>query len=103
MTRDPTHGFAKEIDFVVHPRRTIPDLIGRGNSIAARGRLAGKTAADGGEVNLSAHLFFAHSAKLLEPAKQSAARGPRERFAENRLFHTRRLADEHDLAEDGPT
>ena len=91
---------SQKIDLIVDPGRAIPDLVRRRNAVAAGGSFARKTATDGSEVNLYAHLFFAHSAELLEPAEECAARGPRERSSEHRLFHAGRLADEHDFAQD---
>ena len=91
----------QEIDFVIHPGRTIPDLVRRWDAVAARWRFAGKTTADRREVNLRAHLFFTQSAELLEPAEEGAPRRPRERFAEDRFFHPGRLADEHHFAQNG--
>ena len=71
----------EEIDFIVHPRRAIPDFVGRGNSVTSGSSLAGKTATDRGEINLGADLFFVHAAKLLEPTEERPARCPREWFS----------------------
>ena len=91
----------EKIDFIVHPRRAIPDFVGRGNSVATGSGLAGKTAADRGEINLGANLFFVHPAKLLEPAEERPSGRPREWFSEHRLFHAGRLTDQHDFARNG--
>lgn len=92
---------SQEIDLVVHPGRAIPNLIRRGNAIAAGRRFSGEATTNGGEINLRAHLFLGDSAELLKPAEECATRGPRKRFAEHGLFHAGCLADEHDFADDG--
>src|SRR5205814_198679 len=91
----------QEIDLVIHPRGAISNFIGRGNAVAASRRFARETATNGGEINLRAHFGFVHSAKFFEPSKKRAARGPRKWFPQNWLFHARRLADQHYLAENG--
>lgn len=92
---------SEKIDLVVHPGRTIPDFIRRGNAISTGRSFSRKTAADRSEVNFRANFFFGHRTELLEPAEQGAAGRPRERFPKHRLFHARRLADQHDFAENG--
>src|SRR5687768_6402301 len=47
---------SQEVDFVIHPGRTIPNLVGRGDAVAACGSFAGETATNGREVNLRADL-----------------------------------------------
>ena len=64
------------------------------------GRLPGKTATHGREINLGANLFLTQLAELLEPTEERATRSPGERFAQNRFFHARRLTDEHHFAQD---
>ena len=83
----------QQIDLVIHPRRAIPDFIGRGNAVAAGGRFAGETAADGREVNLRAHLELSQLTKFLKPTEQRPASRPREWLPENRLLHAGRLTD----------
>ena len=90
----------QEIDFIIHPARAIPDLVRHRNAVAARGRLAGKAAADRGEVNLRAHLHFTQMTEFIEPTEERAASRPSERLAQNRFSYSRRLTDEHRLAED---
>ncbi len=90
----------KKIDFIIHPGRAIPDLVRRRHSVAARGRLAGKAAADRGKINPRANLHFIQMTEFVEPSEECAASRPGERLAQNRLSHPRRLADEHHLAED---
>lgn len=89
----------QKIDFIIHPRRTIPDLVRSWNAVPTRGGFSGKTAANRREVNLGAHLHFTQMTKLLEPTEERAASRPGERFAEDWLFCSGRLTDEHDLAE----
>src|SRR5258708_2079715 len=93
----------EKVDLIVHPGGAIPDLVRRRDSVATCAIYPGKTAADGRKINRSAHLFLGHSAKLPEPSKKGAARSPGEGFSKHRLFYARRLADEHDFAEDGAT
>lgn len=90
----------EKINFIIHPGRAIPDLVRRRNAISTRGRLAGKAAADRGEVNPRAHLHFIQMTEFIEPAEECAASRPGERFAQNRFSYTRRLTHEHHLAED---
>lgn len=56
-------------EFIVHPSRTIADLIGRGNTIATTGRFPGKTSADGGKIDRRSYAVFIHAAEFFEPAK----------------------------------
>lgn len=90
----------EEIDLIIHPGRTIPDLVGRGNAVAARRGFPGEATAYRREINLGADLFFTQSAELLEPAEKGATRRPREWLAEHRLFYAGRLADENHFADD---
>lgn len=83
----------QQLDFVIHPGGTIPDLVRSWNAIAPGRVLAGKAATDGREVNPGADLFLAHAAELLKPTEQGAACGPGERLAEHRFLHAGRLAD----------
>lgn len=89
----------QQIDFVIHPGRTISNFVWRGDAVAACRSFPGKAAADGREINVRADLFLSQPAELLKPAEEGAARRPREGFAEHRLFHAGRLADEHYFAE----
>lgn len=90
----------EEIDLIIHPGRTIPDLVRGGNPVAARSRFPGKATAYRREIDLGANLFFTQSAELLKPAEEGATRCPGEWLAQHRLFHARRLADEHHFAQD---
>ena len=92
----------QQIDLVIHPGGTIPDLVGRWDAVATCRSFAGEAAADGREINLRANLFLAQPAKLLKPAEEGAACRPRERFAEHRLLYAGRLANEHYFAENWP-
>jgi hypothetical protein len=91
----------QKIDFIIHPRRTIPDLVRSWNAVPARGGFSGKAAANRREVNLGAHLHFTETTKLFEPTEEGAARGPGKRLAQHRLSYSGRLTDEHDLVQDG--
>ncbi|MEY2483232.1 MAG: hypothetical protein QOK24_1760 [Verrucomicrobiota bacterium] len=90
-------------DLRIHPSRTIPDFIRRWNAIATGRGFSWKTATDRGEVNLRAHLRFIQVTEFFEPTEEGAARRPGEGPAQDGLFHSGRLADEHDLAEDWST
>ena len=90
----------QKINFIVHPGRAILDFIRGRNAVSTRGRLARKAAADRGEVNLRAHLHFTQMTEFIEPAEECAASRPGERLSQNRFSDTRRLTDEHHLAED---
>jgi hypothetical protein len=87
-------------DLSIHPGRTIPDFIRRWNAIATRSRFPGETSTDGCEVNLRAHFRFIQVTEFFEPTEEGAARRPGEGPAQDGLFHSGRLADEHDFAED---
>ena len=90
----------EQVDLIIQPRRTIPDLVRRGNAIAPGGCFAGKAAANRGKINLRANLFLAHFAELLEPTEEGATGSPGEGFAEHGFFHAGRLADKHHFAQD---
>ena len=92
--------WSQKVDFIIHPARTIPNLIRRRNPVAVRGRLAGKTAADGGKVNPRAHLRFTQMTEFFEPTEERAASRPGEWLAQNRFSDTGGLTEEHHLAED---
>ena len=85
--------WTQQIDFIIHPGRAIPNFIRRRNPIAAGGRFAWKTPADGGEVNLRTHLGLGQLAKFLKPTEESPAGSPSEWLAQDRLFHAGCLAD----------
>jgi hypothetical protein len=90
---------SQQIDLPIHPRRTISDFVWRWNAIATRGRFPGETSADRREVNLRADFRLIQVAEFLEPTEEGAACGPCEGPAQHGLFHSGRLTDEHDLAE----
>ena len=90
----------QEINFTIQPGRAILDLIRCRNAVSTRGRLAGKAAADCGEVNLRAHFYFTQMTEFIEPTEKCAAGRPGERLSQNRFSNTRRLTDEHHFAED---
>lgn len=89
----------QKIDLIIHPRRTIPDLVRSWNAVPTRGGFSGKTAAHRREVNLRAHLYFTQMTKLFEPTEKGAARGPGKRPAQHWLPYSGRLTDKHHLAE----
>jgi hypothetical protein len=89
----------QKIDFITHPRRTIPDLVRSWNAVPTCGGFPWETATNRGEVNLRAHLHFTQMTELSEPTEEGAASRPGERLAQNRFSYTRCLTDEHYLAE----
>jgi len=90
-------------DLVVHPRRTVANLVWRRNPISAAGIFAGKTSADRREVNFGSNSSFVHSAKFFEPAEKSFASGMRERSLQNRFPRTGSLTNNHHIAHDRST
>src|SRR5690606_35039168 len=77
------------------------DLARIGAAIAPSGRLAREAARDRGHVDPLAEQLLGDAERLLEPAEERLARGPRERAAELALARAGRLADEQDAARDG--
>src|SRR5260370_22171334 len=51
-------------NLIIHPQRTVANLIRRRDAVGAAGVFAGKTTADGGEIDLRSNSGFIHSAKL---------------------------------------
>ncbi len=92
----------QEIDFIIHPRRTIPNLVRGWNAVSTRGGFSGETAADRCKINRGAHLRFVQMTKVLEPTEEGAARGPGKRSAQDRLSDSGCLTDQHDFAQDRP-
>src|SRR6266853_3210719 len=66
-------------NLIIHPQRTIANLIRRGDAIRARGIFAGKTTADSGEINSRANGDFVHSGKLFEPTEKRFPSSVRKR------------------------
>jgi hypothetical protein len=90
-------------DFIVHPQCTVTDLIRCWHAIAAARAFAGETAADCSEIDLRSNSGFTDSAKLFEPAEECFARSMRKRPLQSRLSWTGRLANDHDIAQNGTT
>jgi hypothetical protein len=93
----------KKIDFVIHPRRAIANLVRGWNAVAARSGFTREAAADRCEINPSAQLGFTQMTEFIEPTEECSARRPSERPAQDRLFHARRLTDKNHLAENRTT
>ena len=86
--------------FIIQPGRTVGDFLRAWHAIGAAGCFAGKTSDDSGEIDSRAHNLFIHSAPFLKPAEQGFAGGVRKRSLEHGLAHARRLANDHDFADD---
>ena len=87
-------------NLVIHPRRTVANLIRCRDAIGAAGVLAGKTAADGSKIDLRSNGGFVHPAKLFEPTEKCFAGGVRERPFQRWFPWTGRLPDYHYAADD---
>ena len=90
----------QNLNFVVHPRRAIANLIWHWNAIRAAGIFSRKTPADCREINFRSDYGLVHTAKLFEPSKKRFASGMRERSLQNRFPRTGSLANDHDVAHD---
>jgi len=66
-------------NLIIHPQRTVANLVRRGDAIGAAGTFPGKTTADGGEINPRANGGFVHSAKLFEPTEKRFPSSVRKR------------------------
>jgi hypothetical protein len=93
----------QHLDFVIHPAGAILDFVRSRNAIATGARFSRKAAADGCEVNPSAHVRFWQMAEFLEPAKEGSTGRPGEWPAQNWLPHTWCLTDQNYLAQDRTT
>src|SRR4029078_6807738 len=87
-------------NFIIHPQRTVANLIRRGHAVGASGVFSRKTTADGGEIYLRSSGGFVHSAKLFEPAEERFARRVRKRTFQRRFSRTRRLPNDHHVTHD---
>jgi hypothetical protein len=87
-------------DLIMHPRRAVPNLIWRRDTVSAAGIFARETSTDGGEINLRSNGGFVHSAKLFEPTKECFAGGVRERSFQCGFPRTGRLPNNHHIAND---
>ncbi len=89
----------ENFEFCAQPTGTVLHFVGCGNTVAARGALPGKTAADGGHVNGGAEFCFGHSGGFMEPAKESFASGPGKGTAQDGFAVAGRLADKENFAD----
>jgi hypothetical protein len=87
-------------NFIIHPHRTVANLIWCRDAVGAAGILAWETAANGGEINLRSDGGFVHPAKLFEPTEERFAGRVRKRSFQYRFSRTGRLADDHYIAYD---
>lgn len=90
----------QNLDLAVEPGGAVCNLLRVRDAIAAAGRFAGETTADGSEINFRAHGFFGQTKGFFEPAEERLARRPGKRFPSDRFAHARRLADEDYFAHD---
>ena len=90
----------QNLNFVVHPRRAIANLIWHWNAIRAAGIFPRKTPADCREINFRSNCGLVHTAKLFEPSKKSFTSGMCKRPLQDRFARTGRLPDDHDVADD---
>jgi hypothetical protein len=93
----------KNLDFIIHPRRAVTNLVWCGNTIAAARSFSGKTPADRREINLRANDRFIHAARFFEPTEKRFAGRMRKRPLQNGFPWTRRLSDDDDVANDCAT
>ena len=90
----------QNLNFVMHPRRAVANLIWRRNAVSAAGIFSGKTSTDCCEINFRSNGGLVHPAKLFEPTKKRFASGMCKRPLQNRFARTGRLANDHDIAHD---
>jgi hypothetical protein len=86
-------------NLIIHPQRTVANLIRRRDAVAAPGIFARETTADGGEIDLRSNGGFVHSAKLLEPTEECFAGSVSKRPFQRRFPRTRRLPNDHHFAQ----
>src|SRR4029077_14675930 len=87
-------------NLIIHPRRTVTNLIRRRDAVGAAGIFAGETAADGGEIDLRSNSGFVHSAKLFEPTEKCFAGSVRKWSFQGGLSRSGRLPNDHYIAPD---
>ena len=87
-------------NLLIHPQRTVANLIRCWYAVGAAGIFAGETATDGGEIDLRSNGGFAHSAKLFEPTKKRFPGSVCERSFQHGLSRPGRLANDHYIAHD---
>jgi hypothetical protein len=90
----------QDANLIIHPQRTVANLVWRRDAVGASGIFAGETAADGGEIDLRSDGSFVHSAKLFEPTEERFAGSVRKRSFQRRFSRTGRLPNDHHIADD---
>ena len=85
-------------NLIIHPQRTVANLIRCWNAVGAAGILPGETAANGGKIDLRPNSGFVHSAKLFEPTEKCFAGSVRKRSFQHWFPGTGRLPNEHYVA-----
>src|SRR5438067_12881638 len=85
-------------NLIIHPQRTVTNLIRRRHAVGAARIFAGETTADGGEIDLRSNGGFVHSAKLFEPTEECFASSVRKRSFQRLLLRTGRLPNHHHIA-----
>ena len=93
----------QDSNLVIHPQRTVANLIRRRNAVGAAGIFAGETAADSCEIDFRSNGGFVHPAKLFEPTEECFAGCVRKRSFQRRFPRTRRLPNDHHIAHDRTT
>ena len=88
----------KNPDLIIHPQRTVANLIRCRDAVGAAGILAGETAANGGKIDLRPNGGFVHSAKLFEPTEECFAGSVRKRSFQHGFSGTGRLPNDHYVA-----
>ena len=87
-------------NLIIHPQRTVANLIRRRDAIGAAGIFAGETTADGGEIDLRSNGGFVHSTKLFEPTEECFAGSVRKRSFQRWFPRTGCLPNDHHIADD---
>jgi len=85
-------------NLIIHPESTVANLIRSWNAVGAAGIFAGKTATDGGEIDLRSNSRFVHSAKLLKPTEECFPGSVREWSFQRGLSRSGRLSNDHYIA-----
>jgi len=93
----------QNLNLIIHPQRTVANLIRRRNTIGSAGIFTGETTADGCEIDLRPKGGFVHSAKVFEPAKECFSRSMRKRSFQGWFPRTGCLPNDHHIAHDRAT
>jgi hypothetical protein len=88
----------QDLNLIVHPRRTVANLIRRRHAISTAGIFPRKTPTDCCEINFRSNSGLIHPAEFFEPAEKSFTCGMREWPLQSWLSGTGRLANDHDVA-----